>query len=279
MTGATVTAARAAADQAAARSGVRIRVARTLAEVQVARRVIDEVWNQQPTDPGEFEPLLWAMAHVGNYCAVAYDTSDDDGSSDDGSGLPIGVCIGFLGLHPERSLHSHAAGVTRAGAGRNIGFALKLDQRAWALDHGLDTMTWTYDPLIRRNAFFNLTRLGARPVEYLPDFYGEMTDAINSGQGSDRVMLVWDLASPEVARCATRSGPEPASYGDRKPLSDKVVRYVQVPPDIERMRAEDPEQARQWRQDVRRELGGLMADGWSVRSMSRDGYYELRSNQ
>ena len=66
------------------------------------------------------------------------------------------------------------------------------------------TVTWTYDPLIRRNAFFNLTRLGARPVEYLVDFYGEMTDAINAGQGSDRLMLHWDLATELAAQCATR---------------------------------------------------------------------------
>ena len=99
------------------------------------------------------------------------------------------MCVGFLGLHPSYSLHSHAAGVTAAGTGRGIGFALKQDQRAWALERGIGTVTWTYDPLVRRNAFFNLTRLGARPVEYVVDFYGEMTDAINTGQGSDRFMV------------------------------------------------------------------------------------------
>jgi predicted GNAT superfamily acetyltransferase len=59
-------------------------------------------------------------------------------------------------------------------------------------------------------------------------------------------------------------------------LPHSEVRFLQVPPDIERMRAEDPAQAREWRRSVRESLGGLMAEGWSVVSMSRDGYYELR---
>jgi len=184
--------------------------------------------------------------------------------------------VAFLGLHPAYGLHSHVAGVTDAGAGRNLGFALKQDQRAWALAHGLTLATWTYDPLVRRNAFFNVTRLGARPVGYLVDFYGEMSDAINAGQGSDRVLVEWDLDSDEVAACATRDRTEPIPLVDRTPLPDNDVRFVQVPPDIEQMRAEDPAEARRWRTLVRAELGGLMSQGWSVVSVSRDGYYELR---
>jgi predicted GNAT superfamily acetyltransferase len=179
-------------------------------------------------------------------------------------------------VEPAHSLHSHAAGVTKAGAGRHIGFALKQNQRAWAIGHGLTTVTWTYDPLVRRNAFFNVTRLGARPVEYLVDFYGEMTDAINAGQGSDRLMVHWDLTSDAVARCATRSIAEPESPTTPNPLSDNHVRYVQVPADIELMRREDPTEARRWRMAVRETLGGLLATGWSVVSVSREGYYELR---
>lgn len=269
MAGSSALAARAAADAAAARSRVRIRLATTLAEVKTARQVVDEVWRPPSGDPAVTESLLWPLVHVGNYCAIAYDDAD---------GSPIGVCIGFLGRTPAHSLHSHAAGVTTAGAGRNIGFALKQDQRAWALEQDLGIVTWTFDPLIRRNAFFNITRLGARPVEYLVDFYGEMSDAINAGQGSDRLLLQWDVGSEVSALCATRDGPEPPLKPDRKTLLDNDIRLVQVPPDIERMRASDPAVAREWRHTVREELGGLMSSGWTVVSVSRDGYYELRSN-
>jgi predicted GNAT superfamily acetyltransferase len=258
-------AAREAAEAAASHSGVTIRQAVTLADVETVRRVYDDVWRPPADDPAVTTSVLWPLIHVGNYCAIAFDGP-----------AAVGVCLGFLGVEPAHSLHSHAAGVTKAGAGRHIGFALKQDQRAWALGHGLTTVTWTYDPLVRRNAFFNVTRLGARPVEYLVDFYGEMTDAINAGQGSDRLMVHWDLTSDAVARCATRSIAEPESPTTPNPLSDKDVRYVQVPADIELMRREDPAEARRWRMAVRETLGDLLATGWSVVSVSREGYYELR---
>jgi predicted GNAT superfamily acetyltransferase len=72
-------------------------------------------------------------------------------------------------------------------------------------------VAWTYDPLIRRNAYFNLVKLGARPVEYLRNFYGVMTDAINNGTETDRMLAHWDLRSDLVAdACAGRT--RPASY-------------------------------------------------------------------
>ncbi len=271
MAGSSALAARAAADAAAARSRVRIRLATTLAEVKTARQVVDEVWRPPSGDPAVTESLLWPLVHVGNYCAIAYD--DADGVR------PIGVCIGFLGRTPAHSLHSHAAGVTTAGAGRNIGFALKQDQRAWALEQDLGIVTWTFDPLIRRNAFFNITRLGARPVEYLVDFYGEMSDAINAGQGSDRLLLEWDLSAVRSVPSARRG----MARSHRSGPTEKPCRTTTS--DSSRCRRTSSgcgRPTRPWRGSggttVREELGGLMSSGWTVVSVSRDGYYELRSN-
>ena len=127
----------------------------------------------------------------------------------------------------------------------------------WALEHGLDTITWTYDPLIRRNAYFNIAKLGAVPVSYHVDFYGEMTDAVNVGQGSDRLSVHWRLGSgPETS-------PDPGAV------------RVQVPADIEGMRRDDPETAMQWRRRVRAELKTPMADGWRVAAFTGDGCYLL----
>ncbi len=69
-------------------------------------------------------------------------------------------------------LHSHMAAVLPQAADRGIGTALKLHQRAWALRHEIDRIVWTFDPLVRRNARLNLTKLGGVGVEYLVDFYG-----------------------------------------------------------------------------------------------------------
>ena len=66
-------------------------------------------------------------------------------------------------------------------------------------------IAWTYDPLIRRNAYFNLVKLGARPTEYLRNFYGVMDDAINIGTETDRVLVRWDLLSPLAAEASAAS--------------------------------------------------------------------------
>jgi predicted GNAT superfamily acetyltransferase len=177
--------------------------------------------------------------------------------------------------------------------GRGVGYALKMDQRAWALEHGLDTVAWTFDPLVRRNAFFNAARLGARPVAYHVDFYGQMHDAINAGQSSDRLEVLWPLADPDViARAAgtveDRTSSELLGAGAdvvldvsgeapvRPPSSGQAtVRLVRVPADIEGMRVRAGELAARWRREVRGVLGGLMSEGWQVRTVLREGYYVL----
>ena len=106
--------------------------------------------------------------------------------------------MGFFGAPADEALHSHIAGVAGSVRGRNIGFALKLHQRAWALRRGVSAVAWTYDPLVRRNAYFNLVKLAARPAEYLPNFYGGMHDAINGGDDSDRALVHWVLDDASV---------------------------------------------------------------------------------
>jgi predicted GNAT superfamily acetyltransferase len=291
-----IAAARSVADAAAAASNVTIRQAHTLADIELVRHVVDQVWSPQPDEPSVAVPMLWPLAHVGNYCSLAFDRASPEGP-------PIGVCISFLGLHPTYSLHSHAAGVVSSAGGRRIGTALKLDQRAWALEHGIARMTWTFDPLVRRNAFFNVTKLGARPIEYLVDFYGAMSDAINVGQGSDRLMVSWDLAAPETVRRLDRQVPEPDAAqlvragavtvvgdADGEPsqlnptdamdlgFAINAVLLVQVPADIEGMRSLDPDRARRWRFAVRSTLGELVTAGWPVRAVTREGHYVLRRN-
>jgi predicted GNAT superfamily acetyltransferase len=195
-------------------------------------------------------------------------------------------------------MHSHVAGVAESARGRNVGFALKLHQRAWAMQHGIRAVTWTFDPLVRRNAYFNLVKLGARPSEYLVDFYGDMDDAVNGGQGSDRLLVAWDLASPRVRQaCAgDRVDPDPALL-DRAmtalaetesggPMAEPArslgagTLLVQVPADIEALRRTDPALARDWRLAVRDVLGELMAGGADVTGFAKTrGYVVERARR
>ena len=106
----------------------------------------------------------------------------------------VGGSFGFLGRHlGEPSLHSHVTGILPGVRRTGLGRAMKLHQRAWAADHGLAWVTWTFDPLVRRNAWFNLGVLGAHVHEYLVDFYGPIDDAINAGDESDRLLVAWPV--------------------------------------------------------------------------------------
>ena len=97
-------------------------------------------------------------------------------------------------------LHSHITGVDPRLQNRSLGFALKQFQRSWALAHGTSSIRWTADPLVRRNLYFNLCKLGATVVDYYPDFYGPLLDGVNGAGESDRVLLHWELASPRASR-------------------------------------------------------------------------------
>jgi predicted GNAT superfamily acetyltransferase len=94
---------------------------------------------------------------------------------------------------------SHMAGVLPTWQGCGIGLRLKVAQREILLADGLmDYMTWTYDPLQRVNAVFNIHRLGATCVTYMRNVYGEMQDHLNAGMPSDRFQVDWRLRSRRV---------------------------------------------------------------------------------
>jgi predicted GNAT superfamily acetyltransferase len=203
----------------------------------------------------------------------------------------VGASVGFFAAPCGTSVHSHITGVAPAAQRRSIGRALKLHQRAWALARGVSRITWTYDPLVRRNAWFNLARLGATPLEYLPDFYGVMGDAVNGADSSDRLLTAWALDSEPVVRAvagepvvpdlaALRAagavavvspGPDGGPVLTSAPSG--VPRLVAVPPDVEALRAASPELAAQWRLAVRAALGDALDGGARVLGFAREGCY------
>ncbi len=245
-------------------AGLQVSTLHGTPDLQRADRLLREVWGSRPgDDPPLALDLMCAFAHTGSYVGGAYL-----------DGELVGVAAGFLTA--DRTLHSHVAGVAAAARGRGVGRALKEHQREWAARHGLTAVSWTFDPLVRRNAFFNLARLGAGVADYLPDFYGPMTDGLNDGGPSDRLYVTWPLSGPELT---------PADDGRRRTVVDEagvvhdpsgaaLIRCA-TPPDIERLRAEDPAAARRWRTALREGLGGALAQGYRVTGFTRDGWYLL----
>src|SRR6476619_4296127 len=186
--------AAATAAATAQRAGVDIRPLETLDQITAACAVLERVWGVEPGVVFDVQPhLLRALGHGGNYLVGAYPH---------GGGEMIGASSAFFTEPLGAAMHSHITGVLASTAGRGVGAAMKWHQRQWALERGLTRITWTYDPLIARNSFFNLTRLGGRPETYFVDFYGAMNDGANRGQPSDRVQIGWDLAAPATVDCA-----------------------------------------------------------------------------
>ena len=190
------------------------------------------------------------------------------------------------------SLHSHATGVAPTVRGSGVGFALKQHQRAWALSHGIRQVTWTFDPLVRGNARFNLVKLGAVAVSYLVDFYGQMQDGINAGDRSDRCTVRWELDAPRTLAALEGVAPGQSASGgtvllaagpdDRPTLRDfdgSAIRsgpiLCQVPADIVAMRAADPGRARAWRDALGDTMGIAMEAGFAATFISPDGWYLL----
>ena len=258
-----------AAVAAAQAAGVVIHELRRHEERKAARRLFEDIWRPEAGDPPPMTAeLLRALGHAGNYVVGAFSGA-----------RMVGASAGFFTAPPECALHSHITGVAPREEHRGVGFALKLHQRAWALARGVPLVVWTFDPLVARNAWFNLAKLGALPTAYLEDFYGPMTDAINAGTASDRLLLAWRLRDPAVAAaCAGRPRQPPpaqaeaalAAGPDRAPVAtptDAAAVTVAVPPELEAL---GPELRRAWRAAVREALGGRLAAGAAVTGFLRD---------
>lgn len=228
-------------------AGIEIRALESVEQVFAACEVLSEVWGGDRT--GMPPNLLRALAHSGNYAVGLYDGE-----------RMIGASVAFFAVPAARSMHSHITGIVDGYRSMGLGRLLKQHQRAWAFARDVGHITWTFDPLVARNAHFNLRVLGARVTEYLVDHYGAMDDGVNRGDESDRLMASWALAAPASA-----------------PREEDVATAVQIPHDIEALRRTDPVEALEWRYRVRDGFEGLLADGFVVGGFDDErGYLFIR---
>lgn len=273
-----------AARAAAARSGVEIRVLDDLDDLRAVYGLYNTIWRPDPTNPPVTTEMLRALTKAGNYVSGAFDTAGAAGGPDTAS--LVGACVGFFASPADAGMHSHIAGVAAGTRGRAIGFALKLHQRAWALANGVRHISWTFDPLVRRNAYFNFVKLRGDATEYITNFYGSVHDDINGSDDTDRIVVGWRLDSAEVAAACRGEAAATPRLGDYEiglditadghpvPIDTAAaaVRFA-VPPDIEQLRRTDPELAGRWRAAMREALRPLLADGGHLVGFHRDGWY------
>jgi predicted GNAT superfamily acetyltransferase len=241
-----------------------IRLLETSEEMSAVEHLQREVWPGSETDVVPAH-LLITTVHNGGVVLGAFVAEK-----------LVGFVFGFPGLEftpdgPRPKHCSHMAGVLPEHRDSGIGFALKRAQWQMVRHQSLDHITWTYDPLLSRNAFLNIARLGAVCSIYRRSEYGDMRDGLNAGLPSDRFQVDWWINTKRVERRLgkhprpalklsnlTRVGVRPfytlrSGPGDlvrppeHVPALDAQLVAAEIPPDFMAMKAADFSLARDWR--------------------------------
>jgi predicted GNAT superfamily acetyltransferase len=212
----------------------------SLAELKEAEALQVTVWGKG--DKPDNTDIMLAIQHEGGLLAGAF---------------VDGRMLGFLFAFPTsdaRVQHSHRLAVHPDSQGMGLGGKLKWYQRDWCLEHSIDLVRWTYDPLRRVNANLNIAKLGASAGIYHEDYYGQM-EGINAGVPSDRLVAEWHLNALNVQ---LRKSNAPAK-------SDQIDgQRVAIPFDFEALVKNSPKEALAERLQVRDKLISAFADGFRI---------------
>ena len=205
--------------------------------------------------------VIVAVVHSGGYASLAI-------SELSGKRQTVGGSLALVGRH-DNKLHSHVTGIKGDLRNSGIGSALKQHQWAWAKENDFAAISWTFDPLVRRNAHFNFVTLGAKVVSYHRDFYGELDDAINSGDNTDRLVV-----ERQVANCDVAPHAETTTNEDGEEL-------IETPEDIVALRqsgeSADEALVRKARLAQREKFESAFASSKFVRGFTADGSYVISS--
>ena len=224
----------------------------TLSEQNQARWIFDQTWAM---DSGtEITPnLLQAMVHSGSYLSGAFI-----------DGKCVGAAFAFPATAGGLHLHSHMTAVLDDYRDQGVGYALKMDQWHWAKKNNFSEISWTFDPLVSRNAKLNLIKLGVNISSYHPNFYGDMPDALNAGDESDRLMVSWKVVGENPVKRDLISTPKPTDI------------LIQIPANIVAIRSKDREENLFWRRKVREQFLQAFEQGGQVVGFSANSEYVVR---
>ena len=224
----------------------------TLKEQNLARGIFDLTWAM---DVGtEITPnLLQAMVHSGSYLSGAFIENK-----------LVGAAFAFPATNGELHLHSHMTAVIQEYRDKGVGYALKIDQWKWAKKKNYSRLSWTFDPLVRRNAKLNIVKLGVDISAYHSNFYGDMPDAINAGDESDRLMVSWSTNkdAPKARELITN------------PESSDIL--IEIPEDIVAIRSKNQSESMKWRRQVREKFMAAFEKNGKVIGFSANNEYVVR---
>lgn len=277
-----------------------IRFTETIDDLLMVEELQRIVWPGSDMDVVPAHLLITAV-HNGGLVLGAYVIE----KSADINQRMVGFVFGFPGFYqtpdgPRPKHCSHMLAVHPDFRGQGIGFALKRAQWQMVRHQGIDRISWTYDPLLSRNAYLNVARLGAVCNTYLRKFYGEMRDGLNVGLPSDRFEVDWWVNTQRVKRRLSKtirtkldyehfaaaqavvvnpvkynrfgwpkpSGSDPGIYTNSEGENPKLL-LVEIPADFLALKEGDLELAKEWRQTSRVIFEGLFNAGYLVTDFVR----------
>jgi len=268
--------------------GLRVELIEDLEGIHACERLQKEVWGFSDLSIIPHHVVLTSI-HAGGLLLGAYDDEKF-----------IGFALSFPGFFYQNESErdsvrdseqnsyivkhcSLMAAVLPEYQSRGIGHQLKLNQRDYVLDQGVELITWTFDPLQSLNAHFNFNKLGVISREYATDLYGDMRDQLNKGLPTDRFLVEWWVDSPRVTHraSASRSRLERLRRTARQinqtdlsgrflintqisnDLEDPVL-LIEVPESLVSLKAHSQDLAMAWRMETREMLQEYMSRGYLV---------------
>lgn len=244
-------------------SNIKIRILETPQEMNLVEDLQRLIWPGSDIDVVPLHVLITAV-HNGGLVLGAFDEEKI-----------VGFLFGFPGLEkipdgPRPKHCSHMMGILPDRRDSGVGFALKRAQWQMIRHQSLDHATWTYDPLLSRNAHLNIAKLGAVCSTYRRSEYGEMRDGVNAGLPSDRFQVDWWVNTRRVNQRLSdnsrptlnlehiaRSGLHPLYTlqltdglphpPEHVPLFEDRILFTEIPADFTGLKSKDFTLARDWR--------------------------------
>jgi predicted GNAT superfamily acetyltransferase len=257
-------------------TGIVIRPLADLREREECVRLQEATWGHGFAD--QVPPSILMIAQeTGGVASGAFDGPD-----------LVGFIFGISGVQDGRLIHwSDMLAVLPPYRDRKLGYRLKLHQRDLLLPSGIETVFWTFDPLISRNAYLNLRRLGAVSRSYKRDLYGRSDSPLHQGIGTDRLLVEWWIGGDRVvarlaggappttlaAQTVVLNPPAPARGLPRPgavlgPMEGERLE-IAVPADMESIRNHDPGLALAWRANLRDAFEAAFDAGYTAIDLKR----------
>lgn len=257
------------------RSAIVIRDIESFDEMHQVEALQKDVWEFSDLDVVP-RTILVASRETGGVLIGAYDGP-----------MLVGFAYGFPGYeHGQATHHSHMLAVSPECRNLNLGFKLKLAQRDRVLSQGIMRITWTFDPLQSRNAYFNFAKLGVIADSYRLDFYGATTSSFLHQAGTDRLWVTWLIDSERVQKrlgnenrlaAAAVDVLQLVTVGvDLRPERNDLSRIweqdelaIEIPTNVEALQVEEPDLVAEWRSATRHAFVEAIASGYVVEEFSR----------